>query len=98
MPLLLFLMGAATLALVATKSSAKTPKSRPASSYQLDPQIDPALRAQVEAALDSEMDPARLDAFSHALEQRYPYAAWYLRSKAEGLRRMGYGAPQVPSL
>ncbi len=92
MPVLLLLMGAATLALVASNSTTKTPKSA-RSPYNLDANLDPRLRVQVEAALNSESDPTHLDAFASALQGRYPYAVWYLQSKAAGLRRMGYGAP-----
>jgi nucleoid-associated protein YgaU len=103
MPFVLFLIGAATLAIVATTSHAKTsphapPPPRPPSPYPLDPQLDPRLRAQVDAALAREIDPARLEAFATSLSAYYPYAAWYLRKKAEGLRKMGYGAPAMPAL
>ncbi len=97
MPFVLLLMGAVTLALVASNGSAKTPK--PARSpYNLDPDLNPLLRAQIEAALHGENDPSHLEAFASGLESRYPYAAGYLRTKAAVLRRMGTGAPAPAAL
>ncbi len=92
MPVVLFLLGAATLALVASNAHAKKPALAPTSSpYRLDPHLDPRLRAQVEAALDHETDPAKLEAFASALAAQFPYAAWYLRAKAAAMRRPAPG-------
>jgi len=95
MPVLLLLVGVATLAFVASNSYAKKPGAR--TPYQLDSTLDRARRAQVEAALAHENNPGLLEAFAGALANAFPNAAWYLRTKAAALRHMGYGAsPALP--
>jgi hypothetical protein len=74
MPLLLFLLGAATVALVA--SQARKDGGGGGRSYTLDKHLPPALRAQVLAALAGEKDPNKLFALaSQCASGGYPLAA-----------------------
>ena len=100
MPMLLLLaVGAAGLLAFASSSKASDAKAPPhppsPTPYALDAHLPPALRAQVDAALARDADPARLEAFASQLAPHYPYAAWHLRARAAGLRSLGYGAPRA---
>ncbi|MEO6575000.1 MAG: hypothetical protein ABIP89_14240, partial [Polyangiaceae bacterium] len=91
MPILLLLLGVATLAVVASNAGYKKP---PPQSYTLDNSMPPDLRNQVLAALVGENDPSKLDAFASALAPLYPLASSQLHAKAGSLR----GSPQTFSL
>ena len=96
MPFVLFLLGAAGVALVASQSSgkgAKKPKPKPkGQTYTLDRNLPPHLREQVLAALATGKDPPSLESFASVLAPSYPLAAAALRQKAWELR----GGPPLP--
>ncbi len=81
----LILLGGATVALAA--ASAKKKKLEPdvppgtPRTYTLDAGMPPTLRDQVLAALTTEKDPAKLEAFAAAIADAYPLSAAALRTK-----------------
>ena len=91
MPFVLFLLGAAAVALVATQAKAQ-PKGE-GRTYTLDSNLSPQLRAQVLGALQRERDPAKLSAFAAQLAQGgYPLSALALTQRAMELG----GVPSLP--
>ncbi len=93
MPILLLLLGVATFAVVASNANYKKP---PPQTFTLDSNMPPGLRNQVLAALVSENDPAKLEAFAGALASIYPLSASQLHAKASSLG--GRGAMPAPPL
>jgi hypothetical protein len=96
LPLLvpLILLEGATIALAAASSKRKRVDDLPAGptkTYTLDAAMPPMLRDQVLAALQSETDPGRLEAFARGIERQYPLAASALRTKEAML------APPLPA-
>jgi hypothetical protein len=96
LPLLvpLILLGGATIALAAASSKRKRvddQPSGPTKTYTLDSNMPAMLRDQVLAALQSEADTTRLEAFARGIERQYPLAASALRTKEAML------APPIPS-
>ena len=98
----LILLGGATIALAAASSKKKAAQPPPTSgagggkTYTLDANMPPALRDQVLAALATEQDPQKLEAFASAIEVQYPTAAAALRVK-EAVLRAQLGLPTAPS-
>src|SRR5215471_17231109 len=96
----LILLGGATIALAAASAKKKgaggdvTPAS--GRTYTLDANMPPAVRDQVLAALMTEQDPARLEAFAAAIGASYPLAAAALRTKAAMLRPPPVPQPTPP--
>jgi hypothetical protein len=81
MPFVLFLLGAAAVALVATQAKAK-PRGG-GRTYTLDASLPPQLRQQVLAALATEKDPGKLLAFAaQCATSGYPLAAAALTQRA----------------
>src|SRR5579875_1737309 len=81
MPFVLFLLGAAAVALVASQAKAK-PKNG-GRTYTLDASLPPQLRQQVLAALATEKDPGKLLAFAaQCATSGYPLAAAALTQRA----------------
>jgi uncharacterized ParB-like nuclease family protein len=81
----LILLGGATIALAAASSKKKKPSGN-VQTYTLDQNIPASLRDQVLAALATEQDPAKLEAFAAAIAPAYPLSAAALRQKASMLR------------
>ncbi len=95
MPILLLLLGVATLAVAMSNTGYKKP---PPQTFTLDSNMPPDLRNQVLAALVSENDPAKLDAFAAAIAALYPLSASQLHAKAATLGG-GRGVPlPIPPL
>ena len=96
----LILLGGATIALAASSAKKKRVDPAPAppggKTYTLDLDMPPPLRDQVLAALTTEQDPAKLDAFAAALASNYPLSAAALRTKAAMLR--SWAPPPVPPM
>ena len=90
----LILLGGATIALAAASSKKKAaqPPLGTGKTYTLDANMPAPLRDQVLAALATEQDPQKLEAFASAIELQYPGAAAALRMKETVLRA------QVPSV
>ncbi len=104
MPVVLFVLGLATLFFTISKSASASPHgggggggpalppgpggSGGKQSYTLDRTMPQALVEQVLAAVTTETDPAKLEAFAAALEGQYPLAAGVLRSRAAVLRAL----------
>lgn len=103
MPVVLFVLGLATLFFTISKSASASPHGGgggggPAlppgpggggkQSYTLDRAMPQALVEQVLSAVTTEMDPAKLEAFAAALEGQYPLAANVLRTRAAALRAL----------
>jgi nucleoid-associated protein YgaU len=93
MPILLLLLGVATFAVVAANANYKKP---PPQTFTLDNNMPPDLRNQVLAALVSENDPAKLEAFAGALASIYPLSSSQLHAKAASLGGRGVAFPPVP--
>lgn len=93
MPFVLLMLGVVTLAVAL--GSKKTPGGEPRT-YMLDTSLPPPLRDQVLAALASERDPAKLEAFAAAMQTQFPIAASQLRARAQELRAAG--APSGPAI
>ncbi|HEX7667011.1 MAG TPA: hypothetical protein VF407_20920, partial [Polyangiaceae bacterium] len=83
----LLLLGGATVALAAA-SSKKQNAVPPGTvrTYTLDTTLPSTVRGQVLAALATEQDPTKLDAFASAIAPTYPLSAAALREKASMLR------------
>jgi hypothetical protein len=80
MPFLLFLLGAAAVALVASQAKA-SPKGG-GRTYTLDANLPPQLRQQVLAALSTETNPQKLFVFAAQLvQQGYPLSAQALMQR-----------------
>lgn len=103
MPVVLFVLGLATLFFTISKSASASPHGGgggggPAlppgpggggkQSYTLDRTMPQALVEQVLSAVTTETDPAKLEAFAAALEGQYPLAAGVLRTRAAALRAL----------
>lgn len=85
MPFVLFLLGAAAVALVASQAKA-SPKGGGGRTYTLDANLPPQLRQQVLAALATEKDPQKLYTFAAQLVQSgYPLSALALTQRAAQL-------------
>ena len=83
----LILLGGATIALAASsKKRNDAPVPGTVRTYTLDTNLPRTLRDQVLAALATEQDPARLEAFASAIDPTFPLAAAALRQKASMLR------------
>ena len=83
----LILLGGATIALAASsKKRNDAPVPGTVRTYTLDTNLPRTLRDQVLAALATEQDPAKLEAFATALDSVYPLSASALRQKASMLR------------
>lgn len=94
MPFVLFLLGAATVGLIASQASKSKPQGI-GTTYTLDRNLPPAVRDQVLAALSTTRDPTTLLAFAGSLDAAgYPLSANALRQKAVSL---GVQAPSLPS-
>jgi hypothetical protein len=96
MPIILLLLGVATFAVVAANASSGY-KKPPPQTYTLDNNMPPDLRNQVLAALVSENDPAKLDAFAGALAAIYPLSASQLHAKAVAYGGRGVALPPAPA-
>lgn len=93
MPFVLFLLGAAAVALVASQAKAK-PKNG-GRTYTLDASLPPQLRQQVLAALATEKDPGKLLAFAaQCATAGYPLAAAALTQRAVELGGVPQPLPQ----
>ncbi len=93
MPFVLFLLGAAAVALVASQAKAK-PKNG-GRTYTLDTSLPPQLRQQVLAALATEKDPGKLLAFAaQCATAGYPLAAAALTQRAVELGGVPQPLPQ----
>jgi LysM repeat protein len=83
----LILLGGATIALAAA-SSKKNAQPPPGTvrTYTLDTSLPDTVRSQVLAALATEQDPTKLEAFASGIASLYPLSASALRQKAAMLR------------
>ena len=83
----LILLGGATIALAAA-SSKKNGQPPPGTvrTYTLDTSLPDTVRSQVLAALATEQDPTKLEAFATGIASLYPLSASALRQKAAMLR------------
>jgi hypothetical protein len=90
MPFVLFLLGAATVGLIASQASKPKPRGN-GTTYTLDKNLPVALRNQVLAALATNSDPTTLLAFAASLDAAgYPLSAAALQQKTAAL-----GGPQA---
>src|SRR5450432_1159157 len=83
----LILLGGGTIALAAasSKKNYDVPTGT-VRTYTLDTTLPDPVRNQVLAALATEQDPAKLEAFATAIDSVYPLSASALRQKASMLR------------
>jgi LysM repeat protein len=83
----LILLGGATIALAASsKKKYDAPAPGTVRTYTLDTNLPQTVRDQVLAALATEQDPTKLEAFASAIEPTFPLSAAALRQKASMLR------------
>ena len=84
----LLLLGGATVALAAASSKKKQDAAPPGTvrTYTLDTSLPNGVRDQVLAALATEQDPTKLEAFAAAIAPTFPLSASALRQKAAMLR------------
>ena len=83
----LILLGGATIALAAaSKKKYDAPPPGTVRTYTLDTTLPQTVRDQVLAALATEQDPTKLEAFASAIAPTFPLSAAALRQKASMLR------------